>query len=100
MEANNLLLTLPLAPWEAALGTKVEVPTLSGKVQLTIPANSQAGQRLRVKGKGLVGKLSNGDLIATIKIVMPSSLNENSKTLWAQLADSETFDPRREWSDR
>ena len=76
------------------------MPTLSGKVQLTIPANSQAGQRLRVKGKGLVGKLSNGDLIATIKIVMPSSLNENSKTLWAQLADSEAFDPRREWSDR
>ncbi len=100
VEANNLLLTLPLAPWEAALGTKVEVPTLTGKVQLTIPANSQAGQRLRVKGKGLVGKLSNGDLIATIKIVMPSSLNENSKTLWAQLADSEAFDPRREWSDR
>ncbi|RVT48616.1 DNA-binding protein [Rheinheimera sediminis] len=99
VEADNLLLTVPLAPWEAALGTKITLPTLSGKIQLSIPANSQAGQRLRLKGKGLVGKQSTGDLIAILKIVMPATLNDSSNTLWAQLADSACFDPRREWSN-
>jgi curved DNA-binding protein len=100
---TNLLLTLPLAPWEAALGTKIILPTLSGKVQLSIPANSQAGQGLRVKGKGLSNKLARdkltrGDLIAVIKIVMPPTVSESSKALWAQLADTQ-FDPRREWNN-
>jgi curved DNA-binding protein len=99
VDANNLLLTLPLAPWEAALGTKIIVPTLAGKVQLAIPANSQAGQRLRVKGKGLQGKQGLGDLITVLKIVMPPAVNESSKTLWTQLADSANFDPRSEWKD-
>ncbi|KKO48273.1 DNA-binding protein [Arsukibacterium sp. MJ3] len=99
VEADNLLLTLPLAPWEAALGTKITLPTLNGKIQLAIPTNSQAGQRLRVKGKGLVGKKSSGDLIVIIKIVMPPTLNESSKTHWAQLADSASFNPRREWNN-
>ncbi len=99
VEADNLLLTLPLAPWEAALGAKITLPTLSGKIQLSIPANSQAGQRLRVKGKGLVGKKSTGDLIAVLKIVMPTTLSDSSKALWAQLADSASFDPRREWDN-
>lgn len=98
VEANNLLLTLPLAPWEAALGTKIVLPTLSGKIQLAIPANSQAGQRLRVRGKGLVGKQGSGDLIAVLKIVMPPTLNDDSKPLWAQLANTSSFDPRLEWN--
>lgn len=98
VEANNLLLTLPLAPWEAALGTKIILPTLSGKIQLAIPANSQAGQRLRIKGKGLPGKLARGDLIAVLKIVMPPTASESSKALWAQLAEKASFDPRREWN--
>ena len=99
VEANNLLLTLPLAPWEAALGAKIILPTLRGKIQLAIPANSQAGQRLRVKGKGLVGKKHCGDLIAVLKIVMPPAVNEHSKPLWEQLAESASFDPRREWTN-
>jgi curved DNA-binding protein len=96
--ANNLLLNLPLAPWEAALGSKVVVPTLTGKVQLNIPANSQAGQRLRIKGKGLQGKQARGDLIAILKIVMPPGLSERNKELWLQLSSSTSFDPRREWN--
>lgn len=98
VEADNLLLTLPLAPWEAALGSKITLPTLSSKIQLVIPANSQAGQRLRLKGKGLVGKKSTGDLIVILKIVMPPTLNDSSTALWQQLADSASFDARREWS--
>lgn len=96
---NNLLLTLPLAPWEAALGAKIILPTLHGKVQLVIPPNSQSGQRLRVKGKGLPGKTTAGDLIAVLKIVMPPAVTEPEKTLWAQLARSANFEPRCEWNN-
>jgi curved DNA-binding protein len=98
VEAHNLILTVPLAPWEAALGTSLEAPTLSGKIKLTIPANSQTGQRLRIKGKGLVRKQGHGDLYAVLKVVMPESVSEESKQHWQQLADAAVFDPRTEWS--
>lgn len=98
VEAHNLIITVPLAPWEAALGETIQVPTLSGKIKLTIPANSQAGQRLRVKGKGLVRKQGHGDLYAVLKIVMPDTTDDQSKEQWQQLASSAAFDPRKEWS--
>lgn len=101
VEGHNLIITVPLAPWEAALGTKVTLPTLKGKVNLTIPANSQTGQRLRIKGKGLVGKRGTvGDLYALLKVVMPSRSDEATRQLWKQLAEQAGFDPRREWSKR
>jgi curved DNA-binding protein len=98
VEAHNLILTLPIAPWEAALGCKVTVPTLSGKIQLTIPANSQTGQRMRIKGRGLPGKQLQGDLFAVLKVVMPPSSSESIKEQWQQLAELSPFDPRSEWS--
>ncbi|WP_421356388.1 curved DNA-binding protein [Pseudocitrobacter faecalis] len=95
---HNLEIVLPLAPWEAALGTKVEVPTLKESILLTIPAGSQAGQRLRIKGKGLVSKTVIGDLFAVIKIVMPPKPDEKTSALWQQLAESQaSFDPRKTW---
>lgn len=95
---HNLEIVLPLAPWEAALGTKVEVPTLKESILLTIPAGSQAGQRLRIKGKGLVSKTVTGDLFAVIKIVMPPKPDEKTSALWQQLAESQaSFDPRKTW---
>jgi curved DNA-binding protein len=97
---NNLLLTLPLAPWEAVLGTKIVLPMLSGKIQLSIPANSQSGQRLRIKGKGLLGKLSRGDLIVILKIVTPPEVDEPSKALWLKLAEITRFNPRQEWNTK
>ena len=97
VEAHNLIITVPLAPWEAALGTSLEVPTLSGKIKLTIPANSQTGQRLRITGKGLVRKDGRGDLYALLKVVMPASVSEETKKHWQQLAASAAFDPRMEW---
>ena len=96
VEGNNLLLSLPLAPWEAALGGKIIVPTLSGKIHLMIPPNSQAGQRLRVKGKGLAGS-TQGDMFALITLVMPPVNTEVSLALWARLADTAHFDPRLKW---
>ncbi len=98
LEAHNLVITVPLAPWEAALGTTIQVPTLSGKIKLTIPANSQTGQRLRIKGKGLVRKQGHGDLYALLKVVMPVTTNDQSKEHWQQLARDAAFDPRMEWS--
>ena len=99
VEAHNLILTVPLAPWEAALGSKVTLPTLDGKIHLSIPANSQSGQRLRIKGKGLMNKLGErGDLYALFKIVIPAQADEPTRALWAQLAEQAAFDPRAEWS--
>jgi curved DNA-binding protein len=99
IEGHNLILTLPLAPWEAALGAKITVPTLSGKINLTIPANSQSGRRLRIKGKGLVNKNGVGDLFATLKIVIPQQTTDDAKQLWTQLAATTRFNPRAEWSN-
>lgn len=100
VEGHNLILTLPLAPWEAALGAKVEIPTLKGRLNLTIPANSQAGKRLRLKGKGLLKKDGNhGDLLAVIKIVMPEQVDAKSQALWQELAGKAAFNPRADWRD-
>jgi len=98
IEGNNLILTLPIAPWEAVLGAKVQVPTLKGKIQLSVPSNSQSGQRLRIKGKGLVTKHHAGDLLVALKIVVPKTTSEKAKQLWSQLAELESFEPR-EWSN-
>ena len=95
---QDLEIVVPLAPWEAALGAKVTVPTLKESILLTIPPGSQAGQRLRIKGKGLIGKHHTGDLYAVIKIVMPPKPDDNTSTLWKQLADAQSsFDPRKTW---
>ncbi|AEP31369.1 DnaJ C-terminal domain-containing protein [Brumicola nitratireducens] len=98
VEGINLILTLPLTPWEAALGTKLEIPTLNSKVKLNIPANSRAGQKLRVKGKGLKNKTGQGDLLVVIKIDIPPSTTSETKRLWAELAETEKFNPRSDWS--
>lgn len=101
VEGHNLIITVPIAPWEAALGAKVTVPTLTGKIQLTVQPNSQSGQRLRVRGKGLVGKHGLGDLHAVLNVVMPDAqATEDTKKLWSELAEAASFDPRAEWSNR
>lgn len=92
VEGHNLILTLPLAPWEAALGSKITAPTLNGKIQLTIPPNSQSGQRLRVRGKGLPTRQGRGDLFALLKIVNPEHADDEMQALWRQIADKADFD--------
>lgn len=88
VEGHDLVITVPLAPWEAALGTKVAVPTLTGTLNLTIRADSQSGQRLRIKGHGLADKKGQrGDLYAQLKVVMPKHTDEATKALWQALAD-------------
>ncbi|ANI29346.1 DNA-binding protein [Yersinia entomophaga] len=97
IDGQNLQIVLPLAPWEAALGASVEVPTLTGKINLTIPSGSQSGQRLRVKGKGLASKKGTGDLYAVLKVVMPPKPDEKARALWQQLSEQAAFNPRTGW---
>ena len=100
VEGHDLIITVPLAPWEAALGAKIAVPTLTGKINLTIRPDSQTGQRLRVKGNGLMNKQGQrGDLYAQLKIVMPKSTDDAAKALWEKLAETAAFDPRAQWSN-
>lgn len=97
IDGHNLQIVVPLAPWEAALGGSVEMPTLTGKITLTIPAGSQSGQRLRIKGKGLVSKKGTGDLYAILKVVMPPKPDEKAQALWKQLSEQVSFNPRTGW---
>jgi curved DNA-binding protein len=94
IEGGDLTLTLPVAPWEAALGATVETPTPIGKVALKIPANSGAGRRLRLKGRGLPGK-PPGDLYVVLEIALPSAATEEQKTLYRRMAETFAFEPRK-----
>ncbi len=99
VEGHDLIITVPLAPWEAALGTKVAMPTLTGKVNLTIRPDSQNGQRLRIKCMGLSNKQGQrGDLYAQLKVVMPSQSDAAARELWSKLSEQAAFNPRTQWS--
>ncbi|WP_339720098.1 DnaJ C-terminal domain-containing protein [uncultured Paraglaciecola sp.] len=99
VQGINLLLTVPITPWEAVLGTKLEVPTLNGKINLNIPANSHTGKKLRIKGKGLKNKTAQGDMLVIIKIDIPPTTNNETKKLWEQLAEKDQYNPRQDWSN-
>jgi curved DNA-binding protein len=90
---NNVYHTLLVSPWEVALGATVPVPTLGGGVELKIPPNSQGGQQLRLKGRGMPGTPA-GDQYVILKIVIPQPVSEKSKTLYEQLAKETAFNPR------
>ena len=95
VSGSDLEEEVPISPWEAALGTKVELATMSGKVNLTIPAGVQSGQKLRLRGKGMpIPKGGHGDLYAVIKIVVPKKLSEEERELFEQLSRVSTFEPR------
>ncbi|WP_411836037.1 DnaJ C-terminal domain-containing protein [Pseudomonas chlororaphis subsp. aurantiaca] len=95
IEGENLIITLPLAPWELALGTEVAVPTLTGKINLKVPAGSQNGQRMRAKGHGLLNKAGHrGYLFVQLKAVMPKACGDDVKALWQELAKKAAFNPR------
>jgi len=87
---------LDLAPWEAVLGAEVIVPTLDGSIKLRIPAGSENGQSLRVRGRGLPkGKTGErGDFFVKLKIVLPDKISDAERALWEQLRSASTFNPR------
>lgn len=90
---NDIYLTLPITPWEAALGTTVVVPTLAGKIDLKIPASSQGGQKLRLKGRGLPGKVP-GNQYVLLKIITPPASTPAATELYQKMAEVMPFNPR------
>jgi len=95
VSGHDLDIEVPLAPWDAALGAQVDVPTLDGAVRMKVPAGSQSGQKLRLAGKGLPKPGGGaGDLYAVLTIVVPATLTEREKTLFEQLREASRFDAR------
>jgi curved DNA-binding protein len=87
---------LELAPWEAVLGATVPVRTLEGTVSLKLPAGTQQGHQLRIRGKGLpAGAGKRGDLYVGVSIQVPPRISKEEERLWKQLASQSSFDPRR-----
>ncbi|MGA3156887.1 MAG: DnaJ C-terminal domain-containing protein [Steroidobacteraceae bacterium] len=93
VDGSDLYLDLPVAPWEAALGASVPVPTPGGAVQLKIPAGSRGGTTLRLKGRGIPAS-TPGDLYAVLGIALPAADSEAAKSLYAQMAAALPFNPR------
>jgi len=94
LEGENVVLDLPLAPWEAVLGTRVTVPTLDKPVELTIPPGMSSGQKMRVKGRGLGTGAARGDQMVRIVIRSPRELSDAERELWRKLAEGSKFEPR------
>lgn len=91
----DLVGNLELAPWEAILGATVPVQTLEGTVSLKVPAGTQQGNQLRVRGKGLpAGGAKRGDLYVGVSIQVPPQSSEEEKRLWKQLSAKSAFNPR------
>jgi molecular chaperone DnaJ len=98
-EGDDIYITVPVMPWEAALGAKVEVPTIDGRTQLRIPQGVQSGQKLRMREKGVPSATKQGvtgDQIVEIKIVVPSVPNVEAKEQWHQLEKLHPENPREE----
>ncbi len=93
VDGRDITLVLPVAPWEAALGAGVKVPTLGGAVNLTIPPNAQSGQRLRLKGRGLPGSVP-GDQYVLLQIVMPPVDSAEDRALMETMRQQMPFNPR------
>ena len=85
---------MPITLYEAVLGGKVRVPTLDGAVELAIPAGTNSGRTFRLKGKGLKAKSGAGDLLATIRIVLPERTDDDFKELMKAWRDKKAYDPR------
>ncbi|MBS0247021.1 MAG: DnaJ domain-containing protein [Proteobacteria bacterium] len=97
-DGNDLRLELPITLYEAVLGGKVRVPTLDGAVELAIPPGTNSGRTFRLKGKGLKAKggKTHGDLLATVRVVLPDSVSDDLKKEIEKLRDDKPYDPRKD----
>jgi curved DNA-binding protein len=95
MEKRDVHLSLPVTPWEAALGATVSVPTLGGTVELKIPPGSQSGKKLRLKGRGLSSTTLSGHQYVTLTIVTPEPVTEAQKKIYEEMARLMPTNPRK-----
>lgn len=93
IEGKDVYLDLPVAPWEAALGAKVSIPTPETRLDLKIPANSGPGKKLRLKGKGIPAK-DPGDLYAVLRITLPPADSAAAEKAYREFAQASNFNPR------
>jgi curved DNA-binding protein len=95
VDGRDLYVTLPVAPWEAALGAAVPVLTPDGRLEMSVPAGSQTGRRLRLKGRGIPGN-PPGDLYVVLEVVLPPAQSDRAKALYRQMETDLAFDPRQD----
>ncbi len=95
VEGRDVYLDVPVAPWEAALGVNVKIPTPTGKLDLKIPPNTAANRKLRLKGKGIPGSPA-GDIYVTLQIKLPTADTEKAKQLYRKMEQELAFNPRAE----
>lgn len=93
VEGRNVFEKLPVTPWEAALGAHIDVPTPAGQVQVTVPAGSQSGRKLRLKGRGIPGHPA-GDLYLVLEVVLPPASSAKARELYQTMARDLAFNPR------
>lgn len=94
VEGRDVYETVPVAPWEATLGASIEVPTPSGNVQVKVPAGSQAGRKLRLKGRGIPGN-PPGDLYLVLEVVLPPADTDKARQIYQTMARELAFNPRQ-----
>lgn len=98
VNGRDLYLTLPIAPWEAALGATVPVPTPGGTLEVNIPAGSRAGRKLRLKGRGIPGTSAStppGDFYALLEVAVPTATTDAARELYQRMANELAFNPRQ-----
>lgn len=98
VQGKDIYLTLPVTPWEAALGAQIKVPTLGGSVDLKLQPGSQTGQKLRLKGRGLPSKHTPGDQYAIVQILTPPAQTDAQRQVYQNMATILPFNPRAGWS--
>lgn len=97
LKGKDIYITLPLTPWEAALGAEIRIPTLAGPVGLKVAGGTQTGQKLRLKGRGMPGKPAPGDQYAIVQIFTPPARTETDRQLYEKMAQTMSFNPRQDW---
>ena len=98
IENKDVFTTLPIAPWEAALGAMVKIPLPDGTVEVRIPENSQSGRKLRLKGRGIPAA-TPGNLYLLLEIVLPPATTEKARSFYQNMAKEFAFNPRQHWGD-
>jgi len=95
VDGRDVTTTLRVAPWEAALGAKLKVPTPTGDKTLTVPPGTSSGRRLRLRGQGIPNPRGTaGDLYAEVRVMVPNKLTDEEQRLFEQLAEASAFEPR------
>jgi len=95
-DGRDVWIDLPVAPWEAALGAQITVPTPDGAVEMTVPRNSAGGRRLRLKGKGIPGTPA-GDLYVVLNVALPPADSETATAAYEAMRQAFNFDPRAQF---